>query len=80
MENGYISKLINRYFNGRYSDSVESKVQNWLLDDKHVEEKEESLFNLWENINDKPDAKVYNALNVVEQKLNLRKFSVRHNL
>jgi len=73
MNTNYISELINRYFNQRHTDETESEIQKWLISKRNEEQKAEILFDIWENIKSTPNAKVYRSLDVVQQKLNMKR-------
>jgi len=73
MNNKYISELIHRYFNQRYAAETESEIQKWLISQQHEEQKKEVLFDIWKNIKSYPNADVYRSLDVVQQKLNMKR-------
>jgi len=73
MNNKYISVLINRYFNQRHAAETESKIQKWLISKRNEEQKAEVLFDIWKKIKSNPNAKVYRSLNMVQQKLNMKR-------
>ena len=73
MNTNYISELINRYFNQRHAAETESEIQKWLVSKRNEEQKAEVLFDIWKNIKSNPNAKVYRSLNVVQQKLNMKR-------
>lgn len=77
MKNNYISKVINRYFKEQHNKETELKVQKWLLDDEHKEEKKSALFDVWKGINNKPNADIYRSLSQVQQKLGMKRTSRR---
>lgn len=65
----YISKLITRYFSKRHNPDTEIKIQQWLIDDEHSEEKDKTLSQIWEQINGKADKAVYASLKEVNAKI-----------
>jgi len=73
MNTNYISELINRYFNQRHTVETEFKIQKWLISKHNEEQKEVVLFDVWENIKSNPSAEVYHSLDVVQQKLNMKR-------
>lgn len=73
MKTNYISRVISRYFKERHNVDTELKVQQWLLEDKHSEQKEEALGDVWQSIDGKPNAGVYSSLSKVQQKLGMIK-------
>ena len=73
MNNRYISDLIHRYFNQRHAAETEYEIQKWLISKQHEEQKKEVLFDIWKNIKNKPNAEVYRSLDVVQQKLNMKR-------
>lgn len=44
----YIQQLIELFVHNDYSPATQKKVQQWLADDEHAEEKREALNKLWE--------------------------------
>ena len=46
----YIHEIIRRYFNNRYSKTLEIKIQHWLCEDEQVEAKDEELFHCWNEV------------------------------
>ena len=46
----YIHEIIRRYFNNRYSKTLETKIQHWLCEDEQVEAKDEELFHCWNEV------------------------------
>lgn len=44
----YIQQLIEQFGHNDYSPATQKKVQRWLADDEHAEEKREALNKLWE--------------------------------
>ena len=69
----YISELINRYFNQRHTAETESEIQKWLVSKRNEEQKDEVLFDIWKNIKSNPNAEVYHSLDMVQQKLNMKR-------
>lgn len=52
----YIQEIIKRYFNHKYPQNMELKIQQWLCNDEKVDLKSEALFYLWNKL----DVKSYN--------------------
>jgi transmembrane sensor len=73
MNTKYISEIIHRYFNQRHAAETESEIQKWLISKQHEEQKKEVLFDIWKNIKSNPNAEVYRSLDVVQQKLNMKR-------
>lgn len=46
----YIHEIIKRYFKNRYPQNLETKIQQWLCEDKFSENKDEALFQCWNEI------------------------------
>lgn len=53
----YIHEIIKRYFKNRYPQNLETKIQQWLCEDKFSEDKNEALFQCWNKI--KSDSENY---------------------
>jgi len=64
-----ISKLITRYFNRRHNPDTETKIQQWLIDDNHVDDKEKALFEIWEQLDGKADKAAFASLKEVNDKI-----------
>ena len=73
MNPNYISELINRYFNQRYTAETESEIQKWLVSKRNEGQKDEVLFDIWKSIKSNPNAEVYRSLDMVQQKLNMKR-------
>lgn len=43
----YVHEIIRRYFNRRYPQSLENKIQHWLCEDENAALKEEALLHCW---------------------------------
>lgn len=44
----YIQKVINRYVKHEYPEPVNQEFRTWLVDEEHIDEKEQTLNELWE--------------------------------
>lgn len=71
MKRNYISEVLRQFFKNNYSKDTQEKVQKWLLDENHAEEKETSLNAYWEEFDKEPDKAVYDSLHSVKEKLGL---------
>ncbi len=67
----YISKLINRYLAGRYSPETEAKIQQWLVDEVHVDAKDKALQDYFSSINTHADKETYQALTKLRKRLGM---------
>lgn len=79
----YISKLINRYFNKRHNLETEIKIQQWLTDKTYSTKKDESLSQIWEQLDGKADKSVYQSLKAVNTKIgrkSSRSWFLKHTL
>lgn len=65
----YIHKLINNYFSRRHNLDTETKIQQWLIDDNCVDDKDKALFKIWEQIDGRADKAVYASLKAVNAKI-----------
>ena len=52
----YIHEIIKRYFKNRYPQNLETKIQQWLCEDKFSEEKDEALFQCWNELKSDSDS------------------------
>lgn len=52
----YIHEIIKRYLKNRYPQNLETKIQQWLCEDKFSEEKNEALFRCWSEIKSDSDS------------------------
>ena len=48
MMKNYIQQIIELFGHNEYSLATRRKVQRWLADDNHAEEKKEALHTLWQ--------------------------------
>ncbi len=71
MKNKYISKIINKYFEKRYPEETEKKVQQWLADNQYIEEKKDYLYQYWNTISQTTDSSVQQSLKKVNKKLGI---------
>jgi len=71
MSKRYISDIIRRFVNRRYSDKTEEKVQRWMIEDEYRAEKEEEMQNYWKSLDLKADKSVYKSLDEMNRKLNM---------
>ena len=71
MENSYISKLMRQYLKNRYTPGLEEKVQHWLIDDRHVCEKDSALHTYWDGITTNVDLETYKALARTQKRLGM---------
>ena len=53
----YIHEIIKRYLKNRYPQNLETKLQQWLCEDKFSEDKNKALFQCWNEI--KSDSESY---------------------
>lgn len=53
----YIHEIIKRYLKNRYPQNLETKIQQWLCEDKLSEDKNKALFQCWNEI--KSDSESY---------------------
>jgi len=69
------------FLKGNYPKELEERVQQWLVDDKHINLKEEVLHEYWETLDSEVDREVYHSLQEVNKKLGIpaksRRFFVR---
>ena len=71
MENNYFKKLINLYFISRYSEKNENNIQLWLLNPSNEKEKEIYLRDIWDNLDVKTDADIYQQLDKVKKRASI---------
>ena len=57
----YIHEIIKRYLKNRYPQNLETKIQQWLCEDKFSEDKNKALFQCWNEI--KSDSESYCSQN-----------------
>ncbi len=79
----YISKLIIHYFNKLHNPDTEIKIQQWLTDESYSREKDETLFEIWEQLGGKADKNVYASLRAVNVKIgetSSRSWFLKHTL
>ena len=67
----YISKLIRQYLDRRHPPEIEAKIQQWLVDDEHTEEKDSTLHGYWDEITASRTTKTHEALAKVKQCLGM---------
>lgn len=65
----YIQKIISLFTASDHSANVTKEVHQWLLDEKHADEKEAALHNLWITTEEKADASTWDSLKKVYQKV-----------
>ena len=68
MEKNYFKKLIDLYFINRYSDKTEKRAQLWLIKESGEKEKEIYLRDIWDNLDVKTDADIYQQLDKVKKR------------
>jgi len=68
----YISKLITRYFSRRHNPDTEVKIQQWLINGENSTEKDETLSQIWKQIDPKADKNVYASLKEVNAKIEIK--------
>ena len=68
----YISEIMSRFFNNRYSVELEGDIQNWIIDDTFPEEKEAAMHNVWENLSTEADISTYVSLRKIQEKLGMQ--------
>lgn len=76
----YIQKLIHTFTAFKHEEEVTREVHQWLLNGKHVEEKEVAMQAVWEDTEGKADASTWMSLETVYNKVgvNKEKMQVRH--
>ncbi|WP_270516601.1 FecR family protein [Sanguibacteroides sp. AM78-02pH3A] len=77
----YIYELITKFFNKRHDPDIETKIQRWLIEGEHTRPKNRVLSHIWEQIDGKANAAVYQSLKEVNTKIGMRSSrgrSLRH--
>lgn len=64
-----ISEIIKKYLSGRFSAKTEEKVQQWIIKDGNVEEKESASLEYWDSLELTPNSKTYSALDRVNKRI-----------
>lgn len=72
MKRNYIQNVIKHFFNEKHSNDTTQKVQQWLIDEEHHEEKNNVLYELWENSDNTIDHNTYQALSKIKNELGLK--------
>lgn len=67
--NNRASEIIRQFLGNRFSKKTEEKVQRWIIEEGHSEEKEKASLEYWDTLNEKPDAATYQALKRVSQRV-----------
>ncbi|MCD8166048.1 MAG: FecR domain-containing protein [Bacteroides sp.] len=78
MRRNYISDVIRYFFGKKYSDATNHKIQEWLLDEEHQQEKTEVLYQVWESTESKPDREAIKALNKVRRELGMNPYQKKY--
>lgn len=71
MKKNYISEVISHFLKGNYNEETERKIQHWMIDEGHAEEKESSLQDYWDSLQIESDQQAYQSLNEVKSKLGM---------
>lgn len=64
-------KLVRLYLSGRFAPAAEEKLQRWLLEDCHPEEKEYASLQYWNELKTTPTRQTYAALERVKQRVGI---------
>lgn len=67
-KNKRISKMIHMFLENRFSKGTEEKVQCWIIEESHSQEKENASLEHWDVLDAEPDTATYQALERVNQR------------
>ena len=76
----YIQQLIELFGHNNYSADTHKKVQQWLADEEHVDEKSEALRELWKQAGEQkvPDG-MQQSIQRMRQNLGMQSITSRRN-
>ena len=76
----YIQQLIELFGHNSYSAGTQKKVQQWLADEEHVDEKSEALRELWKQAGEQkvPDG-MQQSIQRMRQNLGMQSITSRRN-
>lgn len=76
----YIQQLIELFGHNNYSADTQKKVQQWLADEEHVDEKNEALHELWKQAEGQrvPDG-MQQSIQRMRQNLGMQSVTSRRN-
>lgn len=69
MKKSNISEIIRKYLSGRFSAKAEERVQQWLIKEENIEEKESASLEYWNSLEVDSNIETYSALNRVNQRI-----------
>jgi ferric-dicitrate binding protein FerR (iron transport regulator) len=70
-EKNYIRKIIEQYLSDRYERQTEEKVQQWLIDGKHEEEKNQHVEAFWNSLPESTGIKTKDSLTRLKARLGM---------
>ncbi|WP_291591905.1 FecR family protein [Bacteroides sp.] len=79
----YIQRIISAFTASRHNEILTKEIHQWLVDEKHADEKEAALHTLWEETEGKIDTSTWNSLSEVYDKVGVneqkktRRFRIR---
>lgn len=71
MKKNYIEEVIKRFYKEEHSAEMNEKVQQWLMDEEYENEKNDALYDLWENEDGSVSNETISALANVKNNLGL---------
>lgn len=71
MKENYIYQIIKEFYTSSYPPETEEKVQKWLIQDKWMAEKDNSMSAIWDEIEIVPNENTYKALEKVQNTIKL---------
>lgn len=72
----YIQKIIYAFTASRHNEKVTKEVHQWLVDEKHADEKEAALNLLWEETEGKADISTWISLSKVYNKVGVEQLAI----
>jgi len=74
MSKNYFSDIIKQFVKHRYPQKTEEKVQQWIVNDKNLTEKNEEIYDFWQSLDLEADESVYESLDAVNRKLDIKPY------
>lgn len=71
MKSHYTKELLSQFFYHSYSSPITKRVQKWIVENNWTIEKDDTLHDLWEKLETKPDKSLFIALEKVKTKIGI---------
>lgn len=71
MKQNYFSEILKKFFSESQTKENEDKFREWLVDGNFSDEKDKSLQEYWNNINNEEDIDIHESLKQVKNRLNI---------